>query len=106
MKSFSLLYRIGEYGEVRKNAIHVYCWAFPNCLNLSSRKKVCLSVATTRILNREAMVIFHLLLCFWSCVVDLVLVRRMGDREKEIEIMLLRQQLRIVERRQPRGPVL
>ena len=28
----------------------------------------------------------------------------MGDREKDIEIMLRRQQLRIVERRQPRGP--
>jgi putative transposase len=52
------------------------------------------------------MVIFHWLLCFWSFVVDLVLVRRMGNREKDIEIMLLRQQLRIVERRQQRGPVL
>jgi hypothetical protein len=28
----------------------------------------------------------------------------MGDKEKDIEIVLLRQQLRIVERRQPRGP--
>ena len=50
--------------------------------------------------------IFQWLLCFWSFVVDLVVVRRMGDSEKEIEIMLLRQQLRIVERRQQRGPVL
>ncbi|MEP7289086.1 MAG: integrase core domain-containing protein [Chloroflexota bacterium] len=50
--------------------------------------------------------IFHWLLCFWSFVVDVALVRRMGDREKDLEILLLRQQLRIVERRQQRGPVL
>ena len=50
--------------------------------------------------------IFHLLLCFWLFVVDLVRVRRLGDREKEFELVLLRQQLRIVERRQRRGPVL
>src|SRR5260221_11547858 len=50
------------------------------------------------------MVIFQWLLCFWSFVLDLALVGRMGDREKDIEILLLCQQLRIVERRQPRGP--
>jgi len=51
-------------------------------------------------------VIFQLLLCFLSFVLDLALVRRMSDREKDIEIMLGRQQLRIVEGRQQRGPVL
>ena len=48
--------------------------------------------------------IFQWLLCFWSFVLDLALVGRMGDREKDVEILLLRQQLRIVERRQQRGP--
>jgi putative transposase len=56
--------------------------------------------------NREALVIFQLLFCCWSFLLDVALVRRMADREKDIEIMLLRQQLRIVERRQQRGPVL
>src|SRR5215218_2588074 len=68
--------------------------------------RVCLSVTKSRIQNGEVLVIFQWLLCFWSFVLDLLLIRRMGDREKDIEIMLLRQQLRIVERRQPRGPTL
>ena len=44
--------------------------------------------------------IFQVLLGFWFFVLDLILVRQMGEKEKDIEIMLLRQQLRIVERRQ------
>jgi hypothetical protein len=56
--------------------------------------------------NREVLAIFQLLLCFLSFVLDLALVRRMSDREKDIEIMLGRQQLRIVEGGQQRGPVL
>lgn len=47
--------------------------------------------------------VFQCLLGFWLFILDLALVRRMGNKEKEIEIVLLRQQLRIIERRQPRG---
>ena len=55
-------------------------------------------------INREAIVIFQLFLCWWSFILDRALVHRISEREKDIEIMLLRQQLRIVERRQRRGP--
>jgi hypothetical protein len=37
-------------------------------------------------------------------VLDLAAVIRMGENEKDLEILLLRQQLRIVERKQARGP--
>ena len=40
----------------------------------------------------------------WQFVLDLVAVMGMTDDEKAVEIMLLRQQLRIVERKQARGP--
>jgi hypothetical protein len=40
----------------------------------------------------------------WSFVLDLVLVSRMAASDKDLEIVLLRQQLAIVERRQKRGP--
>jgi putative transposase len=40
----------------------------------------------------------------WSFVLDLARVSRLAAEEKDIEILLLRQQLRIVERRQQRGP--
>jgi hypothetical protein len=42
----------------------------------------------------------------WEFVLDLVVVMRMTNDEKDLEIMLLRQQLRIVERKQKRGPQL
>jgi hypothetical protein len=35
---------------------------------------------------------------------DVLAVSQLGDEEKELELLLLRQQLRIVERRQERGP--
>jgi len=35
----------------------------------------------------------------WQFLLDLVAVLRMTDDEKDLEIMLLRQQLRIVERK-------
>ena len=47
---------------------------------------------------------FRVMLFVWQFVLDLVAVTRMTDDEKDIEIMLLRQQLRIVERKQERGP--
>jgi len=43
------------------------------------------------------------MLFVWQFVLDLVAVMRMSDGEKDLEIMLLRQQLRIVERKQARG---
>jgi putative transposase len=39
-----------------------------------------------------------------ACLVDLLTAKWMSEDEKDIEIALLRQQLRIVERRQERGP--
>jgi hypothetical protein len=47
---------------------------------------------------------FRVLLFVWQFMLDLVAVMRMTDDEKDLEIMLLRQQLRIVERKQARGP--
>jgi hypothetical protein len=44
------------------------------------------------------------MLFVWQFVLDLVAALRMTDDEKDLEIMLLRQQLRIVERKQARGP--
>jgi len=40
----------------------------------------------------------------WSFVLDLASISRLTAEEKDIEILLLRQQLRIVERQQQRGP--
>ncbi len=48
--------------------------------------------------------IFRLILFVWTFVLDLAAVSRLAEDEKDLEIMLLRQQLRIVERKQPRGP--
>jgi putative transposase len=47
---------------------------------------------------------FRVMLFGWQFVLDLVTVLGMTDDEKDVEIMLLRQQLRIVERKQARGP--
>ena len=47
---------------------------------------------------------FRMILFVWEFVLDLAGVIRMTKDEKDLEIMLLRQQLRIVERKQPRGP--
>ena len=54
-------------------------------------------------LNGRRDVLSHCVV-FWEFVLDFVAVMRMTDDEKDLEIMLLRQQLRIVERRQGRGP--
>jgi transposase InsO family protein len=45
-----------------------------------------------------------MILFVWEFMLDLAAVMRMGNDEKDLEILLLRQQLRIVERKQPRGP--
>jgi hypothetical protein len=47
---------------------------------------------------------FRVMLFVWQFVLDLVAVMRMTDDEKDLEIMLLQQQLSIVERKQARGP--
>ncbi len=47
---------------------------------------------------------FRALLFAWEFLLDVLAVSRMTDDEKELEILLLRQQLRIVERKQERGP--
>jgi len=48
--------------------------------------------------------IFRLILFVWAFVVDRAAVSRLAEDEKDLDIMLLRQQLRIAERKQPRGP--
>jgi hypothetical protein len=47
---------------------------------------------------------FQLVLFSWFLVLDLAAVSRLTDSEKDLEIMVLRQQLRIVERKQQQGP--
>lgn len=47
---------------------------------------------------------FCVVLFVWQVLWDLVAVLRMTDDQTDLEIMLLRQQLRIVERKQMRGP--
>jgi hypothetical protein len=42
---------------------------------------------------------FQMVLYVWQFVLALVAVMRMTDDEKDLEIMLLQQQLRIVDRR-------
>jgi cytochrome c-type biogenesis protein CcmH/NrfG len=49
-------------------------------------------------------VFYAIVTYFLACLVDLVATKWMSENEKDLEIALLRQQLRIVERRQERGP--
>lgn len=48
--------------------------------------------------------IYAIVTYFLACLVDLITAKWMSDDEKDLEVALLRQQLRIVERRQERGP--
>jgi urease gamma subunit len=48
--------------------------------------------------------VFRVILFLWEFLMDVLAVSRLSDEEKELEILLLRQQLRIVGRRQERGP--
>ena len=52
----------------------------------------------------EGLMFFRVFLFVWDFVLDLAAVSCMTDDEKDLEILLLRQQLRIVERKQERGP--
>jgi len=45
-----------------------------------------------------------MVLFVWEFLMDVLAVSRLGDEEKDLELLLLRQQLRIVERKQERGP--
>jgi hypothetical protein len=48
--------------------------------------------------------VFRVVLFLWEFLMDVLAVSRLSDEEKELEILLLRQQLRIVERKQECGP--
>ena len=48
--------------------------------------------------------VFRVVLFLWEFMMDVLAVSRLGDDKKELELLLLRQQLRIVERKQERGP--
>jgi putative transposase len=52
----------------------------------------------------EGLMFFRMILFVWDLVLDLAAISRMADDEKDLEILLLRQQLRLVERKQERGP--
>jgi hypothetical protein len=47
---------------------------------------------------------FRIVLFIWEFVLDMATVSQLTEGEKDLEILLLRQQLRIVERKQERGP--
>ncbi len=47
---------------------------------------------------------FQVILFAWAFVLDVATVSRLTDNAKDLEILLVRQQLRIVERKQDRGP--
>lgn len=48
--------------------------------------------------------VYCMSLYFLEFIFDILTVRRLSEQEKEVQILLLRQQLRIVERKQPRAP--
>ena len=50
--------------------------------------------------------IYQIVLFVWSFLLDVFAISRLTDDEKDLEILLLRQQLRLVERQQVRGPTL
>ena len=56
--------------------------------------------------ERSEGMFFRVMLFVWSLVLDLAAIGRLVNDEKDWEILLLRQQLRIVERKQSRGPTI
>ncbi len=50
------------------------------------------------------LMIFLLLTHVWSALLDLIWVARRTEQDKDVEILLLRQQLRILQRKQPHPP--
>jgi hypothetical protein len=53
---------------------------------------------------RGFILVFQVILTLFELLLDVAAVVRLTDDEKDVEIILLRQQLRIVERKQQRGP--
>ncbi len=53
---------------------------------------------------RSAVMFFFVLAHVWSALLDLIWCGRHAGRDTDIEILLLRQQLRILQRKQPRPP--
>jgi hypothetical protein len=47
--------------------------------------------------------VFRVVLFVWEFLMDVLAVTALSDEEKELEIPLVRQQLRMVERKQERG---
>jgi hypothetical protein len=43
--------------------------------------------------------VFRVILFLWEFLMDVLAVSRLSDEEKELELLLLRQQLRIAERK-------
>jgi hypothetical protein len=48
--------------------------------------------------------VYWIILHFLQFVLDVITVSHLSEREKDVQILLLRQQLRIVERKQPHAP--
>jgi putative transposase len=69
----------------------------------SQVRYACGVLRSYRSLKGGEQVFFRVMLFVWQFVLDLVAVLGMTDDEKDLEILLLRQQLRIVERKQARG---
>lgn len=67
-------------------------------------RQACGVLCAYRRLKGEEQMFFRVMLFVKQFLLDLVAVLRMTDDEKDLEIMFLRQQLRIVERKQVRGP--
>ena len=49
---------------------------------------------------------FYIILFMWELLIDVLALLAMSDREKDLQILLLQQQLRIAGRRQKRAPTL
>src|SRR5687768_9005035 len=58
------------------------------------------------VISRWSRMFFRILMFIWDFGLDVLAVSRLTGDEKDLEILLLRQQLRIVDRRQRRGPVI
>jgi hypothetical protein len=48
--------------------------------------------------------VFRVILSLRECLMDVLAVSRLSEDEKDLGLLLLRQQLRIAERKQERGP--
>ena len=51
-------------------------------------------------------IFFRILIFNWDFGLDVLAVSKLTADEKDVEILLLRQQLRIVDRKQQRGPII